>query len=129
MGHSHGTEDLLTGIRPPHCSTNHRGSGYYNHIIYFILCYPIVMVTTHSTVTYFLYLAMNLSGKILVSVATINIGLALHWNYYTHGLPLKLELRHDGHLCCECELMIHTDIYIGCITEDGDSLVDSRSDF
>ena len=128
MGHSHGPEDILTGIKPYQCSMNHNGSGYSNHILDFIICYPILTVTSHYTVPDSLALAMQISSKRLGSVDTIICGLALHWNYCTHGLLLKLDLRHDSLFWCEWNLMIHTDIDRGCITKDSDLIVDLRGD-
>ena len=62
MGHSHGPETIITVISPPQRSMNHHGSGYYDHIIYCILCYPIVAVTSNYTVPYTLDLAIKISG-------------------------------------------------------------------
>ena len=90
MVHIHGPETLLAGIRPPHCSMNHHGSGYYDHILDLIICYPILMVTYHSTVNYSLDLAMQLFVKLLGIVYTIICGLALHYHSFTHGFPIKL---------------------------------------
>ena len=77
MVHSHGPEALLDVIRSPQCSMNHHGSGYSNHIIDYIICYPIVMVTSHSTVSDYLALYIYLSGKLLGSVYTIICGVSL----------------------------------------------------
>ena len=71
MGHIHWTEDNLTGIRPTQFRMNHHGSSYYNQIIDCIICYPIVMVTSHYTVPDYLALVMQLYGKLLGSVYTI----------------------------------------------------------
>ena len=46
-----------------------------------IALYPTpVMVTSHSTVSYYLSLYMQLSGKLLGSVYTIIYGVSLHWH-------------------------------------------------
>ena len=58
------------------------------------------MVTYHYTVPDSLDLATNISGKLLGSVDTIICGVALHWHYFNHDLPLKLDLGHDGLLHC-----------------------------
>ena len=50
---------------------NHHSYGYSNHILDCILCYPIVMVTYHSTVHDSLSFAMQLSSILLGSVDTI----------------------------------------------------------
>ena len=71
VAHSNGPEALLTVIKPPQCSINHHGSGYSNHILDFIICYPIVVVTFHSTVPDALTLVFHLFGKILGSVDNI----------------------------------------------------------
>ena len=129
MGHRYGTEFLFTGVIPPQCSTNHHGSGYYNHILDCIICYPIVMLTSNYTVLDYLALSMKISGNILGIVDTIICGVALHWNSCTHGLPLKYELLHDGIFWCEWYLVVHTDIFRGRIKEDSASLVYLRGDF
>ena len=87
------------------------------------------MLTFHSTVPDSLTLSVHLSGKLLGILYTIIWGVSPHWYSCTHGLPLKLELGHDGIFCCEKNLMIHTDLSRGCITEDSASLVDLRGDF
>ena len=83
-----------------------------------------MVVTSHSNVLYALFLLMQLSGEIIGNVYTIICGVALHCYSCTHGLPLKLYLGHDGLLSCEGDLMMHTDIADGCITEDSAYLVD-----
>ena len=128
MGHIHGPEDILTGIRPSQYSMNNNGSGYSNHILDCIICYPIFTVTSHYTVPDSLALDMQISSKLLGSVDTIICGVALHWNYCTHVLLLKLDLGHDGLFRCEWNLMIHTDLDRVCITEDGALIVDLRGD-
>ena len=100
MVHRHGPESLLTGIRPTKCIMNHHDSGYSNHILDRIICYHIVMVTSHSTVPDYLALAIQLSGKLLRSVDTIICGVSLHWHSCTDGLPLKCGLGHDGIFLC-----------------------------
>ena len=100
MGHRHGPEALLTGIRPTKCITNHHDYDYSNHILDRIICYHIVIVTSHSTVPDYLDLSIQLSGKLLRSVDTIICGVSLHWHSCTDGLPLKFELGHDGILWC-----------------------------
>ena len=80
MGHIHGTEAILTGIRPPQRSMNHHGYGYYNHIIDCIICYPIVTVKYHYTVTYALSLVIQLYDKLLGILDTIICGVDLHWH-------------------------------------------------
>ena len=90
MVHRHGLYTLLNGIRPPQFRINHYGSEYSDNIIDFILCYPIVLVTSNSTVTDALTLSMQLSGKLIGSVDTIICGLTINWNSCTHGFPLKL---------------------------------------
>ena len=79
----------------------HHGSVYSNHIIDCTICYPIVMVSSQSTVPDYLALTMRISGKLIGSVFTNTCGVALHWSSYTLGLPLKLELVHDGLFRCE----------------------------
>ena len=69
---------------------NHHGYGYFDYIIYLILCYTILVVTSHPTVSDKLALDMKLSGKILGSVDTIIYVVSLHWHSYTHGLPIKM---------------------------------------
>ena len=100
MGHRHGPEALLAGIRPTQCIMIHHDYDYSNHILDRIICYHIVMVTSHSTVPYYLALAIQLSGKLLRIVDTIICGVSLHWHSCTDGLPLKFELGHDGILWC-----------------------------
>ena len=69
---------------------NNHDSGNSDQILDFILCYPIVVVTSQSNVTYALALVTNLSGKIFVSVDITIYGVSLHWHYYTHATPIKL---------------------------------------
>ena len=88
--HIHGSDSLLNGIRTPQFRMNHHDSGYSNQIIGCILCYPIVMMTSHSTVPDSLSLFMHVSGKLIGSVDTIVCGLALLWNSCTHGLHIIL---------------------------------------
>ena len=129
MGHSHGPEAILAGIRPLQYIMNHNGYEYSDRIIYFIRCYAIVKVTSHSTVPYSLSLAMHISGKLLRSVDTIIYGVALHWHSCNHGLPLKLFRVHVGIFICEGYLMIYDDLSGGCITEYIAPLVELRGDF
>ena len=129
MVHIHGLEALFTDIRPPQCIMTHHGYGYYNHIIYCILCYPIVIVTSHSTVIDSFSLVIHISDKLLRSLDTIICIVAIHWKYYTHGLPLKLEMVHDGLFRCEWYLIMHTDLNRFCITKYGSSLLYLRGYF
>ena len=69
---------------------NHHGYGYYDHIIYCIICYPIVMVNSHYTVPDALYLDMQLTGKLIGSVDTIICGLDLYCNSCTYAPMLKI---------------------------------------
>ena len=127
--HIHGPEALLTVIKPPQCSINYNSYGYSVHILDFVLCYPIVLVTFHYTVLDSLALYMQLYGKILGSVDNIICGVALHCEYCTHGLPLKIYLGYDVIFSCEGYLMMHNDLARGCITEDSVSIVELRFNF
>ena len=71
------------------------------------------MMDSHSIVPNSLALSIHISGKILESAHIIICGVALHWHSCTHGLPLKIELGHDGLFRCELYLMMHTDIVRG----------------
>ena len=90
MGHRHGTETLLSIIRPTQCIMNHHGSGYYDHILACIIFYTIVMGTSHSTVPDSLALYMQLSGELIGSVDTIIFVLALQCHSCNHVFPIKL---------------------------------------
>ena len=80
---------------------NHNGSGYSDQIIDCIICYPIVMVTSHLTVTDSLALAIKLSDKILESIYIIICRVALHWHSCTNGIPIKIYLGNYGIFRCE----------------------------
>ena len=129
MGHSYGKEVLLTGISPTPCSMNHHGYEYYYQIIDWIIWYPIVMLTYHSIVPDYLAIAMQISSKILGCVDTIICGVDLKFHSWTHGLPLKLDLGHDGLFHCEWYLTMNTDLTISCSIEDSAYLEELRCDF
>ena len=78
MGHIHGPEDPLTSIIPPHYSMNHHGYGYSDHILDCIICYPIFIVTSHSTVPDSLALGLYIYGKLIGIVYHINCVVAIH---------------------------------------------------
>ena len=69
---------------------NNHGSGYSNHILDCIICYPIFLLTYHSTVPDALALTMQISVKLLGSLYTIIFGVAIRWHSCIHGLPLKI---------------------------------------
>ena len=87
------------------------------------------MMTSHSTVSDYFSLSMQIYGKLLGSLDTNICVVALHWHYCTHVLPLKLYLGHDDIFSCKGGLMMHTHIDGCCITEDKASLVDLRGNF
>ena len=78
MGNSHVPEALLTVIRPPQYIMNHHGSGYSEHIIGCILCYPIMVATSHSTMPDALDITMQISGEILGIIYAIICEVAFH---------------------------------------------------
>ena len=95
---------------------NNHCSGYYDYIIDWILFYPIVMVTSHSTVPDSLAPDIQIYGKILGILYTIICDVALHWHSCTHFLPLNLYLVHDGIFRFEVDLVMYTDISGDLIT-------------
>ena len=101
MLHRHGPEVLFYGINPTQRIINHNSYGYSNHLLDFIICYPTVIVTSQYTLPDYLALAIQLSGKIRVSVYTIIFVVALQWNSFNHGVRIKLDLGYDGLLRCE----------------------------
>ena len=85
-------------------------------------------MTSNSTVTYDLSADMKLSSKLLRIANSIICGLAFHWHYLTHHLPLKLYFGHDSICICKGHLIMQTDIDVGCITGYSASIVDLRGD-
>ena len=85
-------------------------------------------MTSHSTVTYDFSADMKLSSKLLRIANYIICGLAFHWHYLTHHLPLKLYFGLDSICICKGHLIMQTDIDVGCITGYSASIVDIRGD-
>ena len=62
LGHIHVSEALITGMSLPQCIINYHGSRYSDHILGLFICYPILVVTSHSIESVYLALSIQISG-------------------------------------------------------------------